>query len=165
LLYRSNIIRSRHAFFNETNIHCDSEACLEFLEHHDFGFIHQVLTVNGVREDSLTSFSKSMQTFLPWILRALVIYGPKYLTGEERESLIREHLRQYYRHLGAQIYNRRGSEFWNYHKRELAALGYPMSATRLAAATTFHALDLVNPRGMVKGVVRRFRRSPASSSS
>jgi len=123
LLYRSDIVRSRHAFFNESNIHCDSEACLEFLEHHDFGFIHQILSMHGVREDSMTSRSIQMQTFLPWSLRALVVYGPKYLTVEEQAFLIRAHMSQYYRHLGEQIYNRPSREFWNYHKNELAALG------------------------------------------
>jgi glycosyltransferase involved in cell wall biosynthesis len=165
LLFRSDIVRSRHAFFNESNIHCDSEACLEFLEHHDFGFIHQILSVHGVREDSVTSGAIQMQTFLPWSLRALVIYGPKYLTGEERESLIRKHLRLYYRQLGEQIYHRRSREFWNFHKNQLAALGYPMSTTRLAAGTALSALNLANPMAMVKGVVSRFRRILAGSGS
>jgi glycosyltransferase involved in cell wall biosynthesis len=158
LLYRSDIVRSRHAFYNESNFHCDSEACLEFLEHNDFGFIHQVLTFQGVREGSLTSFSQTMQTYLPWILLELVRYGPKYLTAEELKARIRQHLRDYYDYLGEQVYARRGREFWNYHRTQLAALGHPMSASRLAAAATSYALEYVNPKSMVKGVVRPFRK-------
>jgi glycosyltransferase involved in cell wall biosynthesis len=163
LLFRSSIVRSRHAFYNESNFHCDSEACLEFLEHHDFGFVHQILTLQGVREDSLSSFSRTMQTYIPWILLELVRYGPKYLTPEELNSRIRQHLKGYYYYLGEQIYNRRGREFWNYHKSQLAALGHPMNARRLAVAATSHALEFVNPKSMVKGVVRPFRKILAGS--
>ena len=163
LLFRSDIVRSRHAFYNEANLHGDSEACLEFLEHHDFGFVHQVLTFQGVREDSLTSFSKTMQTYLPWILFELVKFGPKYLTPEESKSLIRNHLKYYYRYLGEQVYSRRDREFWDYHKGQLSALGYPMSARRLAAVATLHALEFVNPRALVKTALRPFRRTRAPS--
>src|SRR6266852_5456579 len=41
VLFRSEIVRSRPAFYNESNFHADSEACLAFLEHRDFGFVHQ----------------------------------------------------------------------------------------------------------------------------
>jgi glycosyltransferase involved in cell wall biosynthesis len=158
LLYRSDIVRSRHAFFNESNLHSDSEACLEFLEHNDFGFIHQILTFQGVRDDSLTSLSKTIQTYLPWVLLELVKYGPKYLTAEELNSRIRQHLKAYYRYLGEQAFNGRDREFWNYHERELAALGYPLSRKRLAAAATSHALEFVNPKSVIKGVARPFRK-------
>jgi glycosyltransferase involved in cell wall biosynthesis len=158
LLFRSDIVRSRHAFYNEANFHSDSEACLEFLEYHDFGFVHQVLTFQGVRPDSLTSFSKRMQTYLPWILLELVKYGPKYLSAEELKSRIDRHLKQYYQYLGEQIYHRRGSEFWDYHKNQLAALGYPMSVPQLGVAATSHALEFVNPKSAAKSVIRPLQR-------
>jgi hypothetical protein len=158
LLFRSEIVRSRHAFFNEANFHCDSEACLEVLEHYDFGFVHEVLTFQGVRGDSLTSFSETMQTYRPAFLLELVKYGPKYLTAEELESAIDKHMRNYYRFLGGQIYSRRDAKFWNYHKTQLAALGYPMSVPRITVAATSRALEFVNPRNMLKGVLRPLRR-------
>ena len=165
LLFRSDIVRSRHAFFNEANLHCDSEACLEFLEHNDFGFVHQVLTFQGVREDSLTSFSERMQTYFSCFLLEVVKYGPKYLTVAEQASRIEELLRRYYHFLGKQIYNRRDEEFWNYHKTQLAALGYPMSVPRLTAAATSHALEFVNAKSIVKGVLRPLRRPFALASN
>jgi len=48
-LYRSALLRSRQAFFNEFEIHSDSEACLDAMEHYDFGFVHQILTFTRVR--------------------------------------------------------------------------------------------------------------------
>jgi glycosyltransferase involved in cell wall biosynthesis len=158
VLFRSSIVRSRHAFYNEANIHCDSEACLEFLEHNDFGFVHQVLTMQGVRGDSLTSFSQVMQTYLPRTLMELVRYGPKYLTAEELDSRIRQHLNRYYRYLGEQLYARRDREFWSYHKSQLAALGYPMNPRRVAAGATSYALDHVNPKSMFRFAARPFRK-------
>ena len=158
LLFRSDIVRRRHAFFNESNLHCDSEACLEVLEHSDFGFVHQVLTFQGVREDSLTSFSKEMQTYLPWILLELVNYGPKHLSADELQSRIDQHLWHYYTYLGGEVYKRRGQEFWDYHRNQLAALGYPMSVSRVVGAATSHAMEYVNPKSVLKGVAWPLRR-------
>jgi hypothetical protein len=93
-----------------------------------------------------------MQTYLPQFLLELVKYGPKYLSGEELESRIGQHLKQYYRFLGEQVYKRRSREFWNYHKNQLASLGYPMSVSRLAAAA------------VVKGVVWPLRQLVAMAS-
>ncbi len=164
LLFRADIVRSRHAFFNESNFHCDSEACLEVLEHHDFGFVHQVLTFQRVREDSMTSFSETMQTYLSCFLLEVVKYGPKYLSAEERKTRINELLKRYYYFLGKQIYNRRDQEFWNYHKNQLAALGYPMSLPRLTVAATSHALEFVSAKSIVKGVLWPLRRRFAMAS-
>jgi len=99
-----------------------------------------------------------MQTYLSGFLLEVVKYGPKYLSAEEQEFRIDELLRRYYRFLGEQIYNRRDQEFWNYHKNQLAALGYPMSLPRLSAAATFHALEFVNGKRIVKGVLWPLRR-------
>ena len=54
-------------FYNESNLHADSpRRSLEILGDSDFGFVHQVLTFSRVRDDSLTSFSQSYNTYLPY---------------------------------------------------------------------------------------------------
>jgi hypothetical protein len=147
VLFRSEIVRSCHAFYNESNIHADSEACLEFLEHHDFGFVQQVLTFTRVQEESLTSVSERLNTHLPYMLYALTKYGPKYLSERELKQRIRECLREYYSYLGWQLTKQRGRDFWRFHRGRLAALGYPLSTARLAACTVSYTLDLVlNPK-------------------
>jgi glycosyltransferase involved in cell wall biosynthesis len=156
VLYRSDIVRSRHAFFNESNLHADTEACLEFLEHHDFGFVHQVLTFTRLREDSMRSYSERVNTHLPGNLYNLVHYGSKYLSEKELMSQIRKCLRDYYHYLGEQVYKRRGQEFWSFHRGKLADLGYPLSTYRLAAAAMSYALDIaLNPKANVEKAVRR----------
>jgi glycosyltransferase involved in cell wall biosynthesis len=165
VLFRSDIIRSRHAFQNESNLHADSEAYLEFLEHRDFGFVHQILTFRSDDKGSLTSFSQEFNTYLPNDLYELMTYGPKYLTEAEVTQQVRERLRDYYRYLGEQVYRRRTREFWNFHRGKLATLGYPLSTTRLAASAISWALDLVlNPKSTAERVVRRVRRVLARSS-
>ena len=44
VLFRSDLVRSRDPFYNESNVQADSEACFELLKDCDFGFVHQVLT-------------------------------------------------------------------------------------------------------------------------
>jgi len=159
VLFRSEIVRSRPAFYNESNFHADSEACLEFLEHRDFGFVHQILTYRRDQEGSLSAFSKRSNTYLPAILYELMVYGPKYLTEDEHERRIREHLRDYYRYLGEQVYRRRGREFWSFHRGKLAALGCPLSSSRLAARATAYGLDLLlNPKRTVESALEAIRR-------
>jgi glycosyltransferase involved in cell wall biosynthesis len=147
LLYRSTLTTSRGSFYNESNIHADTEACVEFLEHWDFGFVHQILTFNRKEEGSLTSFSDRTYTYLPAFLYLLRTYGPKYLTPDELNRRLRQHRRDYYRALGRAVLHRRNREFWNYHRQKLSDLGEPLSPIRLAAATVMSLADLaMNPK-------------------
>lgn len=131
LLYRSDIVRSRHAFYNEDNLHADSEVCFEFLENHDFGFVHQVLVYHRERPGSLTAGSREMNTYLPGSLNELIRFGPIYLADDELAALLREKLNNYYWYLSKQVFKSRGDDFWRYHRAKLAKLGYPLSGSRL----------------------------------
>src|SRR6266852_6724083 len=146
-LFRADIVRSRYAFYNESALHADSEASLEFLEHHDFGFVQQILTFSRVEVGSLTSFSQSFNTRLPHHLYVLAKYGPRHLTEGELRHQTRAKLREYYRYLGWQCCKRRDREFWRFHRGKLATLGYPLNRARLAAHVVFYVLDRVlNPK-------------------
>jgi glycosyltransferase involved in cell wall biosynthesis len=157
-LFRSDIVRSRHAFYNESNLHADSEACLEFLHDNDFGFVHQILVFQGTQKDSLTSFSRRMNTYYPYQLYELVKYGPGYLDAQELKRRIRDLLAGYYKYLGSQVYARRDAAFWNYHRSQLAQTGYRLNTGRVAAAATSYALSFANPDSIVKGAARAFRK-------
>lgn len=153
LLYRSTIVRSRPAFYNESNLHADTEACVEFLEHHDFGFVHQILTFNRKEEGSLTSFSNRTYTYLPGFLHLLLKYGPRYLTAQELELRLRQHRRDYYRALGRAVLQRRDADFWRYHRERLAELGEPLSQARLMLAAIGCAADLLlNPKSTIEKI-------------
>lgn len=153
LMYRSDIVRSRHLFFNESNLHGDTEMCLEFLEHHDYGFVHEVLSFQRMQEGCTTSYSQTFRTYLPMRLYEIVTYGPKYLSGEELEQVIRRHFQEYYCYLGWQVFKGRNREFWSLHRRQLAALGYPLSNARLAAHAFYYLLHAVlNPKRVIRGM-------------
>jgi glycosyltransferase involved in cell wall biosynthesis len=155
-LFRSDVVRSRNAFYNELNIHADSEACLEFLEHHDFGFVHQVLSFMRIQEDSLTSISEKLNTYLPYRFNMLMKYGPKHLTDEELKQQIRKYRRDYYRYLGWQATKGRSRDFWKYHRIQLASLGYRLSVFRVAAYTVSYILDvMLNPKQTAERIAYR----------
>lgn len=158
VLYSSDIVRSRPAFFNESNFHADSEVCFEFLGERDFGFVHQILTFRRMHEGSLTSLSKRVNTYLPGVLYELVHYGSKFLSDDELEVQIKKHLREYYRYLGKQFYRRPGPAFWSYHCEKLVSAGYPLSRWRLLKEVTSYAFDLIlNPKSTVEKFIRRIR--------
>jgi hypothetical protein len=159
-LFRSDLVRSRHAFYNESNFHADSEAYLELLEHHDFGFVQQILTFMRVEEGSLSSFTDRVNTYLPHLLEVQVKYGPKHLTPEELTRAVGATLREYYEYLAWQVTKRRDRAFWRLHRGKLAAAGYPLSTARLAAHVALYLLGLLlHPGRVVEGVADRMRRA------
>jgi glycosyltransferase involved in cell wall biosynthesis len=161
VLYRSDIVRSRDAFFDESNLHADTEVCFEFLQNHDFGFVHQVLTGDRerVREGSISSRSMKLNTGLPGSLYILLKYGPTCLSGRELKRGVRKILESYYRYLGEQFYRGRDGEFWAYHRRRLADLGYPLSSRRLAGAVLSYPMSiLLDPARAIGAVLRRVDR-------
>ena len=159
VLLRSEIVRSRYAFYNERNIHADSEACVEFLADRDFGFVHQILTFMRVQDDSLSAISERLNTYLPYRLYALTKYGPKYLTPQELTAKAEVLLREYYYYLGWQMWKRRGSEFWTFHHQKLAEMGYPLSRRRLYNHAMLYMADQVlNPKRTAEKTGRRLYR-------
>jgi glycosyltransferase involved in cell wall biosynthesis len=160
VLFRSDIIRRRHAFYNEANLHADSEACYEFLEHEDFGFVHQVLTYSRVRPGSLTSASQRFNTYLPWELYLLSTYGPKYLSQSELRERLAQNRREYREYFGREFFKRRGSEFWTYHKTRLAELGHPLQTLELWSAATMVVTNaILNPKTSLEKIYQRVTHS------
>jgi glycosyltransferase involved in cell wall biosynthesis len=154
VLFRSDLVRSRPTFYNESNLHADDEACVEFLQHYDFGFVHQILTFRRTHENSLTSVSQRLNTSAPALLLLLVKYGACYLTPQELDQRIREVLAEYYRALGRDVLRVRDRKFWRYHRAKLTELGYPLSMLRLAAAVIAVASDfLLNPKRTLEKVL------------
>jgi hypothetical protein len=162
-MFRADLVRRRDGFFNEANLHADTEACFECLEHCDFGFVHQILTFGRVEHDSLTSYSKRYNTYTPSLLYLLLRYGPKYLTAAERSRRIEEVVQQYYQYLARQVYRRREAEFWRLHRTKLRELGYPLRRRRLAKAVVAVAADLVlNPKHTAEWMLSSARLWPSS---
>ena len=160
-LFRADIVRRRPSFYNESNLHADMEGCYELLEDGDLGFVHQVLTFRREHDESLTSrVADRLNTYQPNRLKELVRHGPRYLSDAEQKSRRRELLRTYYAYLATQVYERRGEEFWNFHKSKLAEVGLRLSKIQLARAFAAYTLDLLlNPKITLERLAGRSHRT------
>jgi glycosyltransferase involved in cell wall biosynthesis len=154
LLYRSDLVRGDDAFFNERNIHADTEVCFRLLKNCDFGFVHQVLTFTRVRQKSLSAMSKDLSTHYAGALRYIQAYGRDYLTEEEFKTCFTNHVAAYYRFLAKSKFTRRDIKFWDYHKAKLIEEGVGWNRTRLAGALFSVTLSaLLNPRDLIKNII------------
>jgi hypothetical protein len=131
VLYRADLVRANDPFYNEANIHADTEACFALLRNCDFGFVHQVLTFTRLRPGSLSAVAASLQTNLAADLHLLAAYGAYYLEPEELEANLRKHMARYYQYLGKSLIHFRDRKFWNYHKTKLKECGVGFSRMRL----------------------------------
>jgi glycosyltransferase involved in cell wall biosynthesis len=131
LLLRSDLVRSRKCFYNESNFHADKEVCFEILQDTDFGFVHQVLTFTRTHDEAATSFAEKFNTYVLSDLTCLLKYGRIYLTSEEYEKCLRKNLDGYYRFLAESLVSRREKKFWDYHRTELKKLNLSLSRTKL----------------------------------
>jgi glycosyltransferase involved in cell wall biosynthesis len=134
VLIRSDLLRKSENFYSES-LWADVEACFEILQRVDFCFVHQVLTFSRVHNGQRSSFADRYNTYIGAYFRMLKKYGPLCLHKEEYESLLTTTLKDYYRFLGKSLIGTREKEFWEYHKKELHYLGYPLNLFKLSAAT------------------------------
>jgi glycosyltransferase involved in cell wall biosynthesis len=130
-MIRSDLVRARDPFYNESNLHADAEVCFELLKSCDFGFVHQVLCYSRKREESMTMVSKDLNSMLAGTLYDIVKYGPCYLSPAEMQRCLKIHLRRYYNFLGRSVWQKRDKQFWTYHKNKLREVGLDLNRLRL----------------------------------
>jgi glycosyltransferase involved in cell wall biosynthesis len=83
LLVRSDLIRARERFYNEANLHADTEVCFDVLRTCDLGFVPQVLTHTRRHAEAMTSTALKLNTYFSGWIRTTATYGPYYLTPDE----------------------------------------------------------------------------------
>ncbi len=160
LLIRSDLVRSRPAFYNVANIHADQEVCFELLQNSDFGFVHQVLTFTRRHNESTTAFVRRFSTIIIGNLMVLKKFGPLYLSEAEYNLCSRYFMETYYRFLGQQVYELREKAFWAYQQAELKKLGDPFSWARVTAAAL---RQLLNFETTAKRLVYALRKKSSGS--
>jgi hypothetical protein len=164
LLIRSDLIRARESFYNESNIHADYEVCFDVLQNVDFGFVHQVLIYSRPRAGSNDTVARSLGSHGLGSLETLVKYGHVYLTSEEYEARLRKRRSMYYGQLAKNFLRLRRGEFWEYHRTKLDSLGMPLSRTRLAMAVVREILEsLSRPLQALDGVLKWWPRMSSRS--
>ncbi len=134
ILIRSDQVRRRRSFLDESDFHSDTSVCYEILKESDFGFVHQVLTFTRRHAAAQTSRAEALNTYQAGQLRRLLTYGPTFLNREEYERRREEVLREYYRFLGRRLLEPQPREAWSYHRQALEAMGHPIRWRSMAWA-------------------------------
>lgn len=141
-MLRADMVRSRDPFYNESNLHCDSEVCFQILQTCDFGFIHQILHyTRAPRAESYTTVAHKLRTLEAMTLYELITYGPVFLTPEEFRSGLKKKLAEYYSFLAQSVLD--GGKSWDFHKNKLTEFGLTLDRGRLAKAVLLKGLNAV----------------------
>ena len=160
-LYRSDLVRSRDPFYNESNLNADTEACLLSLKTWDFGFVQQILTFTR-GGGSLGAMAMDMQMGLGCELQALTRHGRDFLEREEYNTCLERHLAEYYNFLAVSVMRgRRDPRLWDFHKKKLNdTVGF--SRARLARAIAARlSLAVLNPYETIVKLRESGKHSPA----
>lgn len=135
VLFRSDLVRGRDPFYDESNVHGnDSETCFELLKTSDFGFVHQILTLSPEREGSMLQASRQLNASAADILHELLVYGPYYLSPQEYKACLKTTLSKYYDFLATSLLCPRGRAVRDYHKGKLNGNGIAFSRLSIARA-------------------------------
>ena len=159
LLIRSDVVRARNPFYDNTYYHADTEACYATLASWDFGFVYQILSVTRLHDESVSStFTDRMRTnYLEWF-GMFRTYGPKYLAPHAYEQRRRRELKSYYRFLARTLVFERNREFWRFHRAGLERMGYRFNHMLLARGFWWLFAEYVfNPKRTAGRIVRYFR--------
>lgn len=124
LLVRTDFLRGRPDFYDETLWHADPDAALRVLTHSDLGFVHQILTYTRLHAKSMTPVSYRVNTFLAEQGRLLARHGPTALAAGEYRANMRRWMRQYAWLIvkqTAKLSHYRHQGFREFHERNVAA--------------------------------------------
>jgi len=146
VLYRSDLIRKNNPFFPHPLPHADTSACYKYLQGYDFGFVHEILSIERVHDQQVSATVNRVGAGNAATLEFFLTYGPVYLSEVEFAGGKRKLLQGYYRWLGGSVLKMRGKEFWKYHISRLRELGYPIQWQKIIKATMDEILDEIqNP--------------------
>jgi len=156
LLYRSDLIRQQECFYPNSTAEADTSACYKYLQHTDFGFVHQVLSYMRIHGQTMTAASQSVNAYESARLSDLVEFGPSYLTPDELNKRLHEVLSDYYRFLGVSVFHFRDAKFWAYHRRRFVECRQQFSYVRVATAAMAKGADLLlNPKRTIEKAIGR----------
>lgn len=158
LLIVSHMIENRERFYNESNLHADTEACYEVLKTSDFGFVHEVLTYTRLHNGSVTQKHDALGTYILAHFLNLRKYGPVYLGEEEYHDRLTRQTVRYYRFLCKQSL-KGGLDVLRYHKRGLGESGLSLSASHMAKGFAWlFVRRLINGARTLKSIAKDLSR-------
>lgn len=138
VMYTADVVRARRPFYEEGRLHPDTEAIYEILQHHDFAFVHQVLSFTRQQEGSITWNARNLNH--DELDRMIVTkrFGPVYLDPEEYLQCTRGVSRWFYGGLAREWLRSglsfRNKAFWDRQRLGLAGVGESIRMAPFAQA-------------------------------
>jgi len=158
VMYRADLVRAREPFFPTARMHEDTDVVYELLAVSNLGFVPQILCVQRVGNPSIRTRTDQFDQAQLDRLIQVETYARRFLAQDEAASLVNEARRAYFRCLGRHAIRFRRRDFWDYHFRGLATLGWRPPIARVALAAVAAAAGmLLNPIGLLAEIGRNFR--------
>ena len=166
VMYRSCMIERGRPFFDESQLHEDTDKCMQILEDWDFGFVHQVLSFSRADNESISSAVRSFQPVALDRYITVKRYAPVFLEAGEAAALTRETKRQYYDVLADAVLRGRESGFWPYHAKGIRSAGETIEWRYVAARAVRRLLwSAANPGRTIASFLRLLKQKPNSNAS
>jgi glycosyltransferase involved in cell wall biosynthesis len=135
-LLRSDLIRSKTHFYNERNLHADTEVCLEIASRCDFGYLNEVLTFTRRHADSISSTVVSRVTTALHHYHVHTHFAPSFFDANEVDVVLRRAARSYYLRVWKSLFVG-GPRLWPAHRDGLKKMGYSMDYREFLRALPF----------------------------
>lgn len=145
LMMRASAVRAREPFYTEGRYFEDTEAMYEILRERDFGFVHQVLTFNRVREESIWAKFKPLDPLPLADLTMASRYGRIYLSDEEFQAHYARVHDNYFKMLARAWLRRPPATFFDFHRKGLADIGEQLTQAKLARYAVSALVDEALP--------------------
>jgi glycosyltransferase involved in cell wall biosynthesis len=146
-LYRADLIRKNTPFFPHLWPHSDTSAFLKYLQFSDYGFVHEILSVERIHNGRVSTKVEELGMCSLATLDTLLQYGPIYLSTDEFEMLKNETLKNNWRWLGGCLLKLKGAEFWRMQASRLRELGYPLPWSKVIKGAADEFIDeMHNPK-------------------
>jgi len=140
-LYSADLIRSNRPFYTTSLPHADICAFYDYLDRYDFGFVHEVLSIERIHQAQSSTTSNDVYADLVADIFNVLKYGKTYLCELERDAVLKRYLESYYRRLGGAVLKLKGVDFWKFHISRMRQLDNPISWKRVGWAVLGEIVD------------------------
>jgi glycosyltransferase involved in cell wall biosynthesis len=161
ILLSKRALDETQAFFDESLLHADKEACFRILKDWRFGFVREVLTYTRRHNESVTSLTNVLDTRRQDDLMLLQRHGRSFLSTEEFGVTLRKTIDLYYGFLARSVGQGKGEKFWQSHRDVFDRADVPYERLRIVKALLRQWLD---PRTAAKRLMKRSSDDAASGS-
>ena len=137
-------MRKNIPFFPHLWPHADTSAFFKYLQFSDYGFVHEILSVERIHYDRVTTKVADLGMSGIAGLDTLLQYGPIYLSEDEFELLKNAALKSHWRWLGGCLLKLEGEEFWRFQTSRLKELNYPLPWSKVIKGAAAEIIDEVH---------------------